>query len=179
MNIAIVVGHSMLKNGSCTSADGRKYGGCLEYSWCKAFSGNLAHALKKNGHSVTKIICPEKTFMKSIQEKTYKLNNINGKNFDLVIELHLNASNSVLANGCEVLYKSKEGLVYAEKIQSALGDIFKSRGIKYRNDLYMLNATIYPTILLETFFCTNKNDYKKARGKINRIKIAKLIADKI
>jgi len=33
--------------------------------------------------------------------------------------------------------------------------------------------------LIETFFCTNKNDYAKAKGKANRKKLAKLIADGI
>ena len=60
MKIALTVGHSLLKNGCYTSADGKTYGGCNEYKWCKAFSKQLASALKKNGHKVKRIVCPEK-----------------------------------------------------------------------------------------------------------------------
>ena len=40
----------------------------------------------------------------------------------------------------------------------------------------MLNGTNPPAVLIETFFCTNKGDYKKAKGLIKRRKIAKLVA---
>ena len=175
MKIALTVGHSILKNGNTTSADGKKYGGCNEYKWCKSFSNRLAAALKKNGHTVKKIICPEKKFTSSKQEKPYKLNQINSGNFDLVIELHLNAA-SPSAKGTEVLYTSSAGKKYAKKVQKQLSAIFLDRGIKRRDDLYILNGTKPPAILLETFFCTNKNDYKKAKGILNRQKLAKRIA---
>lgn len=57
MNIIITVGHSKLKNGCYTSADGTKYGGCNEYIWCKRFSKQLQAALKKKGHKVKRVIC--------------------------------------------------------------------------------------------------------------------------
>ncbi|MCI8308093.1 MAG: N-acetylmuramoyl-L-alanine amidase [Lachnospiraceae bacterium] len=175
MKIALTVGHSRLINGSYTSADGREYGGCIEYKWCKNFSKQLAAQLKKNGHSVDTIICPEKKFTSSKQEKPHKLEIINSGNYDLVVELHLNAA-SPSANGCEVLYISDKGKRYASAIQNQLAGIFRDRGIVKRNDLYMLNKTTPPAILIETFFCTNKNDYKKAKGLTKRRKIAKLIA---
>lgn len=175
MKIALTVGHSLLKNGNYTSADGKAYGGCNEYKWCKAFSKQVASALKKNGHTVKRIVCPEKKFTSSIQEKTYKLNKINSGNYDLVIELHLNAA-PPSAKGTEVLYKSSAGKNYAEKVQKQLASVFADRGIKLRDNLYILNGTKPPAILVETFFCTNKNDYKKAKGLKNRKKLAKLLA---
>ena len=175
MKIALTVGHSLLKNGNYTSADGKKYGGCNEYKWCKAFSKQVASAIRKNGHTVKRIVCPEKKFTSSIQEKAYKLNIINSGNYDLVIELHLNAA-SPSAKGTEVLYKSSAGNKYAEKVQKQLASVFTDRGIKLRDDLYMLNGTKPPAILIETFFCTNKGDYKKAKGIIKRRELAKLIA---
>ena len=105
MKIALTVGHSLLKNGCYTSADGKSYGGCNEYKYNKAFSKQVANALRKNGHDVTRIACPEKTFISSTQERSYKLNKINSGDYDLVIELHLNAA-SPSAKGTEVLYKS-------------------------------------------------------------------------
>ena len=175
MKIALTVGHSLLKNGNYTSADGKTYGGCNEYKWCKAFSKQVASAIRKNGHTVKRIVCPEKKFTSSIQEKAYKLNIINSGNYDLVIELHLNAA-SPSAKGTEVLYKSSAGKKYAEKVQKQLASVFTDRGIKLRDDLYMLNGTKPPAILIETFFCTNKGEYKKAKGIIKRRELAKLIA---
>lgn len=175
MKIALTVGHSLLKNGNYTSADGRTYGGCNEYKWCKSFSKQLSSALKKNGHKVKRIVCPEKKFRYSTDEKNYKLNMINSGDFDLVIELHLNAA-SPSAKGTEVLYKSSAGKKIAERVQKQLSTVFRDRGIKNRTDLYILNGTKPPAILIETFFCTNKYDYAKAKGLIKKKKLAKLIA---
>ena len=175
MKIALTVGHSQLKNGSYTSADGKQYGGCNEYVYSKRLSKQVAQALRKNGHTVTRIVCPEKIFTSSTQEKTYKLNLINSGNYDLVIELHLNAATPT-AEGTEVLYKSTAGKKYATQVQKQLSTIFKDRGIKQRSDLYILNGTKPPAILIETFFCTSKSDYKKGKGLVKRRKLAKLIA---
>lgn len=175
MKIALTVGHSLLKNGSYTSADGKKYGGCNEYKWNKAFSKQVASALRAKGHKVTRIVCPEKKFTTWTQERTYKLNLINKGNYDLVIELHLNAA-SPTAQGVEVLYKSNTGKKYATQVQKQLATVFKDRGVHKRTDLYILNGTKPPAILLETFFCTSKSDYKKGKGLTKRRKLAKLIA---
>lgn len=69
MKIALTVGHSLLKNGCYTSADGKAYGGCNEYKWCKAFSRQLASALKKRGHKVKRIVCPEKSLPAAHRKK--------------------------------------------------------------------------------------------------------------
>lgn len=176
MNIIITVGHSRLRNGSYTSADGRRYGGCNEYIWCKKFSKQLQAALKKKGHKVRVVICPEKKFTSAAEEKEYKLGIINSGHYDLVMELHLNAAGRTAA-GCEVLYKSNAGKKYAATIQKGLSKTFDDRGIKQRNDLYILNGSRPVAVLLETFFCTNKRDYAKAKGIVKRRKIAKDIAD--
>ncbi len=178
MKIALTVGHSLLKNGYYTSADGKKYGGCNEYKWCKAFSKQVKKQLENKGCVVDRIVCPEKKFTTSTQEKTYKINKINSGKYDLVIELHLNAA-SPSAEGTEVLYKSNTGKKYADSIQKQLSSVFKNRGIKQRSDLYILNGTKPPAILIETFFCTSKSDYKKAKGLKNRTKLAKLVANGI
>ena len=179
MKICVTVGHSRLKNGTYTSADGRKYGGCIEYNYCKGFGKNyLVPALNKAGHDVDLIICPEKIFTSSKQEKEYKLSRINKENYDLVMELHLNAAQPS-ANGTEVLYYSNTGKEYAERICKALGKVYKNRGAKQRKDLYILNGTKPTAVLLELFFCTNKEDYLKGHGKKNATKLAKLIANVI
>lgn len=178
MKIALTVGHSRLKNGCYTSADGKKYGGCNEYRWCRAFSKQVKTHLTKSGHKVDRILCPEKKFTSSSQEKDYKLNLINKGQYDLVIELHLNAA-SPAAEGTEVLYKSAAGKKYAAAVQKQLSSVFRNRGIVQRDNLYILNQTKPPAILIETFFCTSKSDYKKGKGLTNRKKLAKLIANGI
>ena len=175
MKILLLVGHSILKNGNCTSADGRTKGGCLEYNWCKAFSRQLKKELENNGHKVKRVVCPEKVFKSKSEEKKYKLDIEKAGDFDLVLELHLNASDNKTANGTEVLYTSKKGKGYAEAIQKQLSTVFRDRGTKKREDLYILNQTKAVAVVLEIFFCTCKNDYKKAKGEKKRTKLAKLV----
>lgn len=179
LKICVTVGHSQLKSGAYTSADGRRYGGVIEYKYCRDFARlYLVPQLKEKGHDVTLIICPEKQFTSSTQEKAYKLSRINNGKYDLVMELHLNAAQPE-AHGTEVLYVSQRGKEYAERICKALGGVYKNRGAKKRTDLYILNSTKPTAILLELFFCTNRDDYLKGHGKKNATRLAKLIVDAI
>ncbi|WP_027703011.1 N-acetylmuramoyl-L-alanine amidase [Metaclostridioides mangenotii] len=173
MKICITVGHSILKDGNCTSASGV----VNEYQYCKALAPVLTNLLKKEGHTVDMIICPEIQFTKATEEKDYKLPKINGKKYDLCLELHLNSFNKT-AKGAEVLYVSNSGKIYAERVMKKLATLFTNRGVKLRNDLYILNGTDCPTILLETFFCDNAKDYRVAKDK-NYEGVAKLIAEGI
>ncbi|WP_027702062.1 N-acetylmuramoyl-L-alanine amidase [Metaclostridioides mangenotii] len=163
----------MLRSGLCTSADGV----VNEYQYCKMLSEFLAKVLRLAGCTVDVIICPEKQFVKSTEEKNYKLSRINGKKYDLVIELHLNSYNGS-AKGTEVLYCSNTGEMYAQRVVNNLGTVFTSRGVKDRPDLYMLNSTDCPAIMIETFFCDSKNDYDIAT-KLGYGEVAKLIAEGI
>lgn len=173
MKIAITVGHSILKSGLCTSANVV----VNEYQYCKMLSDFLAKILKAAGCTVDIIICPEKQFTNKNQERTYKIPRINGKKYDLVIELHLNSYNGS-AKGTEVLYCSNTGKMYAQRVVNKLGTVFTSRGVKDRPDLYMLNSTDCPAIMVEIFFCDNKNDYDIAI-KIGYEGVARLIAEGI
>lgn len=173
MRILLTVGHSKLKSGAITSADGTKYGGGNEYEYCKSLSTYLKKALQANKHEVDRVVCPEKTFTSSTQEKQYKLAIEHATNYDLVIELHLNAA-SATAQGCETLYKSANGKKYATKVQKQLSKMFKDRGTVKRDNLYMLNQTKAPAIILEPFFCTNPKEWKYAEK--HKAKVAELIA---
>ena len=174
MKIAIIVGHSILKNGTCTSAKGE----VLEYSYCKELAPIVQKYLKSKGHTVDVIVCPEREFTKASQEKTYKLGKVNGKGYDLVVELHLNAYNGI-AKGTEVLYYSSKGKEYAQRVNDKLDDIFTDRGIKYRNDLYILTQTDPVSILVECFFCDSKEDYQRGDEAHEKDLIARQIAEGI
>lgn len=173
MKICITVGHSILKSGASTSASGV----VNEYQYCKGLAPVLANVLKKEGHLVDVIICPEREFTNKNQEKSYKLLRINGKGYDLCVELHLNSFNKT-AKGTEVLYYSNSGKMFAQRVVNKLGNIFSSRGVKERRELYILNGTDCPTILIETFFCDNQGDYDIAK-KAGNEGVAKLIAEGI
>lgn len=176
MRILLTVGHSKLKNGCYTSADGTKYGGGNEYIFNKSFSKYLKAALEAKGHEVDRVVCPEGLFTSWKDERKYKLAIEHATDYDLVIELHLNAATPT-AEGCEVLYVSAKGKKYADRVQKQLAKVFKNRGAKKRTGLYMLNETRRPCIMLETFFCTNKEEWNYAVK--NKKKIATLIAKAI
>lgn len=166
----VSLGHSLLKNGCYTSADGY----CNEYKYNKKLINDVVKCLKNKGHTVDIVKCPERVFNTPSDEKQYKLAKEHAKSYDLVMELHLNSGVNT-AHGCEVLYLSDKGKKYAERIQKGLSAMFTNRGIKKRDDLYMLTKTKAPSVIVESFFCTSKTDYKKAKGDLNRKKVAKAI----
>ncbi len=172
MKIILTVGHSILKNGNCTSADGRPFGGVLEYAYNKNIVNRVAEYLRGVGHTVDVLICPELQFSRSTDEKSYKLQRVNNGGYDLVCELHLNASALHNAQGCEVLYKSENGKKFAQQVQERLGTIFRSRGIQKRDNLYMLNSTKPTAIMLETFFCDSSADCALAEKNNVALRIA-------
>ena len=172
VKIVLTVGHSVLKNGCTTSANGI----INEYQYNKELVPMVAKYLKQLGHTVDIIICPEKKFIQKGEESTYKLKLVNNGKYDLAVELHLNATGTSEPNGCEVLYISDGGRVFAERVQAKLSKVFEDRGIKLRKNLYMLNQTKPVTIMLESFFCTNESDCKIGADKD---KIARLIAEGI
>lgn len=159
MRICVSVGHSILRNGSCTSSTGI----INEYSYCKVLAPYVKKALEKDGHIVDVVICPERVFESQLEEQSYKIPRINKIEYDLVMELHLNNYNTK-AKGTTVLYKSKKGREFAEKIQESLSSAFINRETTQKKNLYMLNKTKAPAVLLEMFFDDNKIDCNTAKN---------------
>ncbi|HBF5673161.1 TPA: N-acetylmuramoyl-L-alanine amidase [Clostridioides difficile] len=180
MKICITVGHSILKSGACTSANGV----VNEYQYNKSLAPVLADTFRKEGHKVDVIICPEKQFKTKNEEKSYKIPRVNSGGYDLLIELHLNSS-GVGAFGTEVFYYSEKGKEYAQRVVDKLSKPFirkkgdkevGNRGVKLDKSLYILNSSKPTAILIESFFCDNKEDYEKAK-KFGYEGIAKLIVE--
>lgn len=121
----ISVGHSILKNGMCTSASGV----VNEYQYNKALAPLLKVYLEKNGWKADVVVCPEKKFASKEEEKSYKLPLINQGVYDLALELHLNASDGT-GHGAEVYYKTETGKAYAQRVQKKLAGVFRDRGAK-------------------------------------------------
>ncbi len=168
--IALSIGHSILKNGECTSASGV----VNEYKYNKKLAPYIKKYLEKVGCTVDIINVPEKKYTSKSSEKTYKLDKINGHKYDMAIELHLNCANGK-AHGCEVYYVSSKGKEIAQRIDKKLGTVFTDRGVKTAQ-LYFLTKTNCPSALVESFFCDSKSDYKIGK---NYDKIGKLIAEGI
>ncbi len=176
MNILLSVGHSILENGSCTSADGRPYGGVLEYAYNKSMVGRIGAYLQAAGHKAEILICPECQFCRSSEERNYKLQTVNSGKYDLVAELHLNASKYHNGRGSEVLYVSKEGKRFAQQIQKQLATKFQDRGVQCRNNLYMLTQTKPVAVMIESFFCDSEEDCANAEKTDVALLIAKGIS---
>ena len=168
--IALSIGHSILKNGECTSASGV----VNEYKYNKKLAPYIKKYLEKVGCTVNIINVPEKKYTSKSSEKMYKLDKINGHKYDVAIELHLNCANGK-AHGCEVYYVSSKGKEIAQRIDKKLGTVFTDRGVKTAQ-LYFLTKTDCPSALVESFFCDSKSDYKIGK---NYDKIGKLIAEGI
>lgn len=98
----------------------------------------------------------------------------NKAKYDLVVQIHFNAGGGT---GTETLYTSTNGKKYAERVTKSLGKMYKQRGAKQRTDLYWLNKTNTPAILVETCFVDSKVDTDKYLA--NKDYTAKLIAEGI
>lgn len=156
MRIFLSVGHSILRGGGCTSASGY----VNEYRYNKELAPYVKKELEVLGHQCDVIVCPENRFSNWKEERTYKLPIANSGRYDLVCELHLNASNGQ-GHGMECLYygNDSKGRAIASRACSLFSKLgFKDRGPKSRSDLYILAQTKPTAVLFESFFCDNKGD---------------------
>ena len=177
MNIFICVGHAYYKNGAISSADGTKYGGVNEYLYNKELAPYIVKWLEKAGHQATLCIAPEKKFSTLNEEINYFIGEEHKQNYDLAIQLHLNAYNSQ-AYGCEAYAYNANGLKVAQAICNKLGTVWKNRGAVIKTGLYWTKKTKAKAVLIESFFCDNKDDYAKAK-KLGFDAHGKLIAEGI
>lgn len=95
---------------------------------------------------------------------------------DLDVSVHFNAFDGS-AHGTEVLYVTQSDL--AAKVSAAIAAAggFTNRGAKYRSDLYFLNSTEQPAVLLEVCFCDSAGDADKYFARFDAI--VRAIADSI
>ena len=116
-----------------------------------------AQILKDAGHTV-------KTFHDNTShDQSTNLHTIvnyhNSQSRELDISVHFNAyTTTSKPMGVEVLYVTQSTL--ADQVSMAIADAgdFIDRGPKKRTDLYFLNNTNKPAILIETCFCDSKAD---------------------
>mgnify|MGYP001024513108 FL=1 len=98
---------------------------------------------------------------------------------DVVISLHINASDNPAANGTEVLYfpSSTRGKKLAQCVQTALVNALgtQDRKIKPRVNLGILSDTSMPAILVEPEFISNPAVEKEFRDTGFLVQIAKAV----
>ena len=163
MKICVVAGHTMKGKGTGAS----KY--INESTENRVVSKYVVDYLKKAGHEADYYEINEATDYLSKQVKF-----ANAKSYDLVVQIHFNAGGGT---GTETLYKTSSGKKYAEKVTNSLGKLYKQRGVKVRNDLYWLNQTKAPAILVEVCFVDSTTDTNIYNA--NKAYTGKLIAEGI
>lgn len=94
----------------------------------------------------------------------------NSRSRDLDVSVHFNAySTTSKPMGVEVLYVTQSSL--ASQLSSALAGVMSlpNRGGKYRSDLYFLNNTTKPAILIETCFVDSSADANSYKAEFENV----------
>jgi hypothetical protein len=106
----------------------------------------------------------------------------NSKTRDLDVSVHFNAGGSDALMGTEVLYKTDavaKPIAAATSAAMAATASWPNRGAKYRSDLFFLNSTSKPAILIEVCFCDSQADSARYTERFEALcqTIAQEIAD--
>jgi N-acetylmuramoyl-L-alanine amidase-like protein len=147
-SIAISAGHGLYVRGASGILD--------EVDEARRVVSRLTSELKDRGVAV-------KSYWDDIStSQNENLNRLtdwhNAQTRDLDISVHFNAYEQVeKPMGTEVLYVTQKSL--AAKVSAAIADCgFIDRGAKYRDDLFILNNTEKPAILIEVCFVDSEAD---------------------
>ena len=98
------------------------------------------------------------------------------RNYDVSVHFNAYATTSK-PMGCEVLYVTQSKLAADVSLAIAQAGAFINRGAKYRSDLFFLNSTQMPAILIETCFVDSSADTELYRQHFDSIckRIAEVI----
>lgn len=107
--------------------------------------------------NVTVINCTPSSASSLSNSLWQRCNTANSSNCDILISIHHNAGGG---RGSEVLIASSDK---AKKVGNSIlmkleGLGLRNRGIKYRKDLYILNNSKMPALIVECAFVDNAND---------------------
>ena len=93
----------------------------------------------------------------------------NAQTRDLDCFVHFNSSDTASAHGTEAWWVTQEEL--AGRISMAIADAagLTDRGAKYSDDLYVLNHSEMPAVLIEVCFVTSPEDVRLYQANFNRI----------
>lgn len=163
MKIALDIGHA--RN---TGATGN---GLREHAVCTQLAPLLAAELQAVGHTADVVDFPGRTNSGDLAET---VRTINAGGYALSVSLHCDSSQKASARGAHVICKTAAGRRYAEAVASFLCPLMPGRAnhVIMRDDLYILNATRCPAILVECGFLTNSKDADMLRHELPRIAAA-------
>ncbi|HHP1048472.1 N-acetylmuramoyl-L-alanine amidase [Bacillus thuringiensis] len=152
------MGKYSLHGGHNNIVQGANYGNRKEHIMDRQVKDAVGAKLRALGHTVYDDT--DETGSTQVQNLNNIVRKCNSHSVDLVISFHLNAYNGS-ANGVEVCYYDQQSL--AAKVSAQLSkDIgWPNRGAKQRTDLYVLNSTTAPAILIELGFIDNESDMAK------------------
>lgn len=182
MKINVHAGHTK-QSGKAPGAEGL----VKESIEDRKIKNEVIKILKERGHTVYDCTSDGNNAKDNLSRIVEKCNS---HEVDLDVSIHLNCYDGHYhknkwvdghGHGTETLIYSSGSKAKdeANKICKNLVKLgFTNRGVKVREDLYVLHRTNAPALLIETFFCDNKEDcetYKKVGYK----GIAKAIADGI
>lgn len=159
MKIAIDIGHA--------HASGATGNGLQEHEVCTGLARLLADYLG-NAHTVRVVDYPAES---NAADLRHTVEAVNAWRAELCISLHCDCSANTSARGAHCIYTSAAGEVYAEPIARHLCPIMPGRANKTvkRGNLYILNNTRCPAVLVECGFLSNSKDADMLRHEGYRI----------
>jgi N-acetylmuramoyl-L-alanine amidase len=151
MRIVISSGHGLYVRGASGFID--------EVDEARRVVPRVAEYLREHGHQVVEF--HDNTSTSQNENLETIVNAHNRETRDLDVSVHFNAYVPIQGSrGTEVLYVTQEDL--AGRVSAAIADAghLINRGAHYRSDLYFLNQTEMPAILIETCFVDATEDAK-------------------
>lgn len=161
MKIAIDVGHAR--------ASGASANGLEEHELASALARLLADYLNSDGsHRAVIVDFPE---LSNSSDLAATVRHINAHDYDLVVSLHFDYSDNPSARGAHVIYTSERGREFAARVAAKLCPILPGRAnqIVRRSNLYILNKTTCPAILVECGFLSSPHDAAFLRSDLYRV----------
>ena len=155
MKIGIDIGHNVSYD---TGANGIRFEDALNVLVGSELIKKLRSA------NITVVNCTPSSASSLSDSLRKRCDAANSSNCDIFISIHHNSGGGT---GSEVLIKSnstakKLGNVILRRLE---GIGLRNRGIKYRNDLYVLNGTKMPALIVECAFVDNLNDMRNYNTK--------------
>jgi N-acetylmuramoyl-L-alanine amidase len=115
---------------------------------------------------------------KDLAQRKYLAHELSPK---IMVSLHVNSSSNPADRGPIVLYQqNNQSFLLADIMQHSLNNLFKTSELPIsRKNLYLLNHSICPTVLVEIGFITNPTDRMRLTTPLQQAKIASSISSAI
>ena len=147
-----------LHGGHNSIVQGANWGNRKEHVMDRQVKDAVAAKLRALGHTVYDDT--DEIGSTQAQNLSNIVRNCNSHSVDLVISFHLNFYNGT-ATGVEVCYYDQQALAAKVSAQLSKDVGWPNRGAKERKELYVLNSTKAPAILIELGFIDNDSDMAK------------------